>query len=45
MGSVAMIYIPSFMKTGSGIQKLIWAEIHRHADNMEIALSYIRKVG
>jgi hypothetical protein len=23
MGSVAMIYIPSFRKTGSGIQKLM----------------------
>jgi hypothetical protein len=23
MGSVAMIYIPSFIKTGSGIRKLI----------------------
>jgi hypothetical protein len=23
MGSVAMIYIPSFIKTGSGIQKLM----------------------
>jgi hypothetical protein len=23
MGSVAMIYIPSFIKSGSGIQKLI----------------------
>jgi hypothetical protein len=24
MGSGAMIYIPSFMKIGSGIQKLMW---------------------
>jgi hypothetical protein len=29
MGSGAMIYIPSFMKIGSGIQKLIGG-IHRH---------------
>jgi hypothetical protein len=29
MGSGAMIYIPSFIKIGSGIQKLIW-EIQRH---------------
>jgi hypothetical protein len=36
MGSVATIYIPSFVKTGSGIQKLI-GEIHRHTDRMEIA--------
>jgi hypothetical protein len=31
MGSGAKIYIPSFIKTGSGIQKLM-AEIHRHTD-------------
>jgi hypothetical protein len=36
MGSGAMTYIPSFMKTGSGIQKLIRG-IPRHRDNMEIA--------
>jgi hypothetical protein len=36
MGSGAMIYIPSFIKTGSGIQKLIGG-IHRHTDSMEIA--------
>jgi hypothetical protein len=36
MGSGAMIYIPSFLKIGSGIQKLI-GEIHRHTDSMEIA--------
>jgi hypothetical protein len=29
MGSGAVIYIPSFIKIGSGIQKLI-GEIHRH---------------
>jgi hypothetical protein len=29
MGSGAMIYIPSFIKTGSGNQKLIEG-IHRH---------------
>jgi hypothetical protein len=29
MGSVAMIYIPSFMKIGSDIQNLI-GSIHRH---------------
>jgi hypothetical protein len=29
MGSVAMIYVPSFIKIGSGIQKLIGG-IHRH---------------
>jgi hypothetical protein len=40
MGSGAMIYsyIPSFMKIGSGIQKLKRGRgIHRHTDIMEIA--------
>jgi hypothetical protein len=32
-GSVAMIFIPSFTKMGSGIQKLIWGITQR----MEIA--------
>jgi hypothetical protein len=32
----AMIYIPSFMKTGSSIQKLIRG-IHRHTDSIVIA--------
>jgi hypothetical protein len=36
MGSVAMIYVPSFLKIGSGIQKLI-GRIHRHTDRTEIA--------
>jgi hypothetical protein len=36
MGSVAMIHKPSFVKTGSGNQKLIrW--IHRRTDSVEIA--------
>jgi hypothetical protein len=29
IGSGAMIYIPSFLKTGSGIQKLIGRDIQR----------------
>jgi hypothetical protein len=39
MGSVAMIYIPSFMKIGSGIQKLIRgdSQTHRHTESMEFA--------
>jgi hypothetical protein len=38
MGLVAMIYIPSFIKIGSGIQKLIGGEgIRRHADSMMIS--------
>jgi hypothetical protein len=36
MGSGAIIYIPSFIKIGSSIQKLICG-IHRHIDSMEIA--------
>jgi hypothetical protein len=35
MGSGAMIYIPSIIKTGSGIQKLIGG-FHRRKDSMEI---------
>jgi hypothetical protein len=33
MGSGAMIYIPGFIKIGSGIQKLIRG-MHRHPDSM-----------
>jgi hypothetical protein len=38
MGSGAMIYIPNFIKTGSGIQKLIgWRVIHRqHGDHISL---------
>jgi hypothetical protein len=32
----AMVYIPSFKKNGSGIQKLI-GEIYKHTDSIEIA--------
>jgi hypothetical protein len=35
-----MMYIPSFIKIGSGIQKLIEG-IHRHTDSMEIAYVYL----
>jgi hypothetical protein len=44
MGLVAMMYIPSFIKIGSGIQKLTGG-IHRHTDRLEIAKAYFRKVG
>jgi hypothetical protein len=38
MGSGAMIYIPSFIKIGSGVQKLIGeGGIYRHTDSIEIA--------
>jgi hypothetical protein len=36
MGSGAKIYIPSFIKIGSAIQKLIGG-IHRHTDSMDMA--------
>jgi hypothetical protein len=36
MGSGAVIYILSFIKIGTSIQKLIGG-IHRHTDSMEIA--------
>jgi hypothetical protein len=34
MGSGAMIYIPSFMKTGSGIPKLMGG-LHRHTEHRQ----------
>jgi hypothetical protein len=37
MGSFVMIYIPSFIKTGSGIQKLRRGDTRRNTDRMEIA--------
>jgi hypothetical protein len=39
MGSGAMICIPSFIKIGSGIQKLIWgdSQTQRHTDGMVIS--------
>jgi hypothetical protein len=40
MGADAMIYLPSFMKIDSSIQKLI-GRVHRYADNMEISLVYL----
>jgi hypothetical protein len=36
MGSGVMIYIPSFIKIDSGIQKLIGG-IHRHTDSKAIS--------
>jgi hypothetical protein len=33
MGSGAVIYIPSFMKTGSNIQKLIWWDMQTHRNH------------
>jgi hypothetical protein len=36
MGSRGMIYIPSFIKIGSGIQELIGGK-HRHTDSRVIS--------
>jgi hypothetical protein len=43
MGSSAMIYIPSFINTGSGIQKLIRTDTYTKTE--EIAEAYFRKAG
>jgi hypothetical protein len=43
MGSVAMIHKPSFIKIGSGIQKL-WRG-YTDTDRIEMVLAYYRKVG
>jgi hypothetical protein len=39
MGSGAMIYVPSFIKIGSGVQKLIGRETktHTHTDSNVIS--------
>jgi hypothetical protein len=38
MGSGVMICISSFIKTGSGIQKLTGeGQVHRHTESMKIA--------
>jgi hypothetical protein len=36
MGSDAMMYVPNFIKIGSGVQKLI-GRIHRHTDSMVVS--------
>jgi hypothetical protein len=38
MGSGALIFIPSFIKIGTGIQKLMRG-IHRHTGRLENALA------
>jgi hypothetical protein len=44
MGSVAMIYIPSFIKIDSGIQNLIAGDIqaHRHYGDRVSLLSFFQ---
>jgi hypothetical protein len=37
MGSGAMKYVQSFIKTGSGIQKLIRRGIHKHTEGNVIS--------
>jgi hypothetical protein len=44
MGSGVTVYIPSFINSGTGIQKLIRG-IHRHTDRIEIAQAFCTKVG
>jgi hypothetical protein len=36
-GSGAVIYIPNFIKIGSGIQTFIQGRIYRHTDSVEIS--------
>jgi hypothetical protein len=36
IGSGAMIYIPSFIKIGLGIRKLIWGIYIQHGDHISI---------
>jgi hypothetical protein len=51
MGSGAVIYVPSFIKIGSGVQMLMGGGIHTHTHGQQrdlISLLYffkIRKVG
>jgi hypothetical protein len=43
MGSVAMIYIPTFIKIGSGIQKLIRGIHRQHGDLITLILLFQNK--
>jgi hypothetical protein len=44
MGSGVMIYIPSFIKIGSAIQKLIDSQKHRqHGDRISLLLFFQNK--
>jgi hypothetical protein len=35
MGSGAVIYVPSFLKIGSGVQKLMGRDIHTHTHGQQ----------
>jgi hypothetical protein len=41
MGSGAVKYLPSFIKIGAGIQKLMGVGGHRHTDSKVILKAYI----
>jgi hypothetical protein len=43
MSSGATIYVPSFIETGSGIQKLIWG-VHRQLGDL-VSLHSFFKIG
>jgi hypothetical protein len=47
MGSGAVIYVPSFIKIGSGIQKLMRGGIHRQQRDLISLLCFfeVKKVG
>jgi hypothetical protein len=47
MSSGAMIHVPSFIKFGSGIQKLIWGYADRQQGNLTAYFYFfkVRKVG
>jgi hypothetical protein len=40
MGSGAVIYVPSFIKIGSGVEKLIWGDTPTHTDSSVISKAY-----
>jgi hypothetical protein len=40
MGSGAVIYVPSFIKTASGIQRLIGGYTDTHTDSNTISYAY-----
>jgi hypothetical protein len=45
MGSGAMMYVPSFMKIGSGIQKRMGGYTHNRQQRDLISLLYFFKIG
>jgi hypothetical protein len=46
MGSGVVIYVPSFIKTGSSVQKLIGGDSQTHREQRDvISLLYFFKIG